>query len=77
MKRPLLVLAGLPLLVWAAFALPEVTASAKSLWDWRHALILLSGTLALWWMSAGMVLAARPPRLEKFFISVNSSEEHA
>lgn len=67
MKRPLLFLAGLPLLVWAAFALPEVTASAKNLWDWRRALILLSGTLALWWMSAGMVLAARPPRLEKFF----------
>ncbi len=67
MKRPLLFLAGLPLLVWAAFALPDVVASAKNLWDWRRALILLSGTLALWWMSAGMVLAARPPKLEKYF----------
>lgn len=67
MKRPLLFLAGLPLLLWAVFSLPDVTASARTFWDWRRALIFLSGTLALWWMSAGMVLAARPPRLEQYF----------
>ena len=67
MKRPLVLLAGLPFLVWAAFALPDVLASARNAWDWRRALILLSGTLALWWMSAGMVLAARPAWLEQRF----------
>lgn len=67
MKRPLVLLAGLPFLVWALFALPEVLASAQHAWDWRRALILLSGTLALWWMSAGMVLAARPAWLEQRF----------
>lgn len=67
MKRPLLLLAGLPLLLWALFSLPDVTNSAKGFWDWRRALIFLSGTLALWWMSAGMVLAARPSRLEHDF----------
>mgnify|MGYP001290211173 CR=1 FL=1 len=65
MKRPLLLLAGLPFLVWAVFTLPDVLASARNAWDWRRALILLSGTLALWWMSAGMVLAARPAWLER------------
>ncbi|MBN8284387.1 ferric reductase-like transmembrane domain-containing protein [Zoogloea sp.] len=67
MKRPLVLLAGLPFLVWAVFALPDVLASARNAWDWRRALILLSGTLALWWMSAGMLLAARPAWLAQRF----------
>lgn len=64
-KRPLIILAAVPLLVWSIFVLPDVAAAARSPWDWRRPLILLSGTLALWWMSAGMALAARPPRLER------------
>lgn len=65
MKRPLVFLFGLPLLLWAVFVLPDVSANVHTLWDWRRALILLSGTLALWWMSAGMVLAARLPAVER------------
>ncbi len=65
MKRPLLWLALLPIALWGAFALPEVLAkNPAGLWDWRRPLILLSGLLALWWMSAGIVLAARPAWLE-------------
>ena len=67
MKRPLFFLAGLPLALWAAFTLPDVILSAKNPWDWRHALLPLFGTLALGWASAGIVLAARSPRLETFF----------
>lgn len=66
MKRPLLILALIPLVLWGIFALPETLASSPaSMWDWRRPLIILSGILALWWMSAGMVLAARPGWLEK------------
>ena len=64
-KRPLIILAAVPLLVWSIFVLPDVAAAAHSPWDWRRPLILLSGTFVLWWMSAGMVLAVRPPRLER------------
>lgn len=65
MKRPVVFLAGIPLLLWALFVMPDVSANAHSLWDWRWGLILLSGSLALWWMSAGMVLAARLPPIER------------
>ena len=67
MKRPLVLLAAVPLLLWGGFVMPDVVASAKGPWDWRRALIIASGILALWWMSAGMVLAARLPRVEQFF----------
>lgn len=39
-------LAALPLALWALSALsalPELAAHARSLWDWRHAAVLLSG----------------------------------
>lgn len=61
----LLTLSALPLAVWAVFTLPGIAESAKTWWDWRRALILLSGTVLLWWMSAGMLLALRPAGLEK------------
>ena len=67
MKRPLALLAAVPLLLWGVFVMPDVVASAKGPWDWRRALVIASGILALWWMSAGMVLAARLPRVEQFF----------
>jgi len=65
MKRPLLLLTLIPLGLWSLFTLPDLIDSAHSLWDWRRGVILLSGVLALWWMSAGMVLAARPAWLEQ------------
>jgi len=55
----------LPALLWAAFALPEVVGADPGFWQWRRALVLLSGVLALWWMSAGMLLATRPGWLER------------
>jgi predicted ferric reductase len=67
MKRPLFFLALIPLGLWGIFALPEILAANPGFWDIRRALIILSGILALWWMSAGMVLAARPAWLEKGF----------
>lgn len=68
MKRPLTLLAALPLGLWAAFALPAVLAkSPADFWAWRGPLIFLSGILALWWMSAGIVLASRPAWLEQRF----------
>lgn len=65
MKRPLILLALLPLGLWSIFALPDILAANPGFWDWRRALVHLSGVLALWWMSTGMVLAARPLWLEK------------
>ncbi|MBK7416101.1 MAG: ferric reductase-like transmembrane domain-containing protein [Dechloromonas sp.] len=65
MKRPLILLALIPLGFWGIFALPEVLAANPTFWEWRKALIILTGTLALWWMSAGIALAARPAWLEK------------
>lgn len=66
MKRSLTLLFLLPLSLWAAFALPEVLSkSPADLWAWRGPLIFLSGLLALWWMSAGIVLASRPRWLEQ------------
>ena len=67
MKQPLFFLALIPLGLWGIFALPEILATNPGFWDIRRALIILSGILALWWMSAGMVLAARPAWLEKRF----------
>lgn len=65
MKHPLLVLALAPLSLWVIFVLPDTLASHPGFWDWRKALVFLSGILALWWMSAGIVLAARPTWLER------------
>ena len=68
MKRSLLLLALVPLGLWGIFALPDIlAANPASFWDWRKSLIILSGLLALWWMSAGVVLAARPRWLETRF----------
>lgn len=67
MKRPLLLLALLPLGLWAFFVFPDLLSTAQGFWDWRRALIILSGILALWWMSAGMLLATRPVWLEQRF----------
>lgn len=68
MKRPLLLLALIPFGLWGIFALPDVLATNPSgFWGWRNILIVLSGLLALWWMSAGMLLAARPRWLEQRF----------
>ncbi len=67
MKQPLFFLALIPLGLWGIFALPEILATNPGFWDIRRALIILSGILALWWMSAGIVLAARPAWLEKRF----------
>ncbi len=67
MKRPLILLALIPLGLWAIFALPDALASNATFWDWRKTLVILSGLLALWWMSAGMVLATRPTWLAKQF----------
>lgn len=68
MKRPILLLALIPLGLWGLFALPDIlAANPATFWDWRKPSIILSGILALWWMSAGMVLAARPRWLETRF----------
>lgn len=68
MKRALFILAIVPLALWGIFALPEVLASnPANFWDWRKPLTILSGLLALWWMSAGMLLATRPRWLEQRF----------
>ena len=67
MKRPLFLLALLPLGLWGLFALPDVLATQPTFWDWRRAIVILSGTLALCWMSAGMILASRPSWLEQRF----------
>ena len=68
MKRPLFVLALIPLGLWGIFALPDIlAANPEGPWAWRRPLIILSGLLALWWMSAGMLLATRAPWLEKRF----------
>lgn len=64
MKHPRLLLGLLPLGLWAAFALPDLLAADGGPWSWRRHLILLSGIVALWWMSAGMLLATRAPWLE-------------
>lgn len=66
MKRSLLLIALIPLGLWGVFALPDIlAANPAGFWDWRRQLIILSGLLSLWWMSAGMQLAARPVWLEK------------
>lgn len=68
MKRPLLFLALIPLGLWGILALPDVlAANPEGPWAWRRPLIMLSGVVALWWMSAGMLLASRSPWLEKRF----------
>ena len=68
MKRPLILLALAPLGLWGFFALPDIlAANPANFWEWRKPLIILSGILALWWMSAGMLLAARPRWLESRF----------
>ena len=65
MKRPLFLLAIVPLALWGFFIFPDLLTTAQGFWNWRRGLILLSGILAFWWMSAGMVLAARPAWLEQ------------
>lgn len=68
MKHPRLLLGAIPLALWAAFALPDLLAAEQGgLWFWRRNLIILSGIVALWWMSAGMLLATRPAWLETRF----------
>lgn len=67
MKHPLIVLTLIPLGLWGVFALPDLLATDPTFWDWRRALTILSGLIALWWMSAGIVLASRPLWLEKRF----------
>lgn len=68
MKRPLYLLALIPIGLWAAFVLPDLMAGEQNgPWFWRRNLILLSGIVALWWMSAGMLLATRAPWLENRF----------
>ena len=68
MRRVLLLLALIPLGLWGIFALPDILASnPANFWEWRRPLILLSGLLALWWMSSGMLLATRPSWLEQRF----------
>jgi predicted ferric reductase len=67
MKRPLFFLALLPLALWSLFALPGILDKSPAFWEWRRASVILSGILALWWMSAGMLLAARPAWLEGRF----------
>ncbi len=66
-RHPLLALTLIPLACWLGFILPDLYATDPNLWAWRRALILLSGILALWWMSAGMLLATRPVWLENVF----------
>lgn len=68
MKRPLILLTLIPLALWGLFIYPDLLASERSgAWYWRGNLIMLSGILALWWMSAGMLLATRAPWLENRF----------
>jgi predicted ferric reductase len=67
MKRVLVALAVVPLGLWAVTVLPDALANATSFWDWRKVLIVLSGIVAFWWMSAGMLLAARPRWIEQRF----------
>lgn len=65
MKRVPIFLVLLPLGLWSIFVLPGLLAGDPGFWNWRRAVVLLSGILALWWMSAGIVLAARPRWLEQ------------
>lgn len=66
-RHPLLIITLIPLASWFAFILPDLLAANTGLWAWRRAFILVSGILALWWMSAAMLLAARPVWLESLF----------
>jgi predicted ferric reductase len=65
MKRLPIILALLPLGLWGLFVLPDLLAGNPGFWNWRRAVVILSGILALWWMSAGVILAARPRWLEQ------------
>ena len=65
MKRAPIFLVLLPLGLWTIFVLPDLLAGDPGFWNWRRAIVILSGILALWWMSAGIVLAARPRWLEQ------------
>lgn len=67
MKKPILLLALIPLGLWGIFALPGILETAPGFWDARRSAIVLSGLLALWWMSAGILLATRPAWLEQRF----------
>lgn len=61
-------LAGLvlvPLALWAAAVLPGIATDNGGFWQWRRAVVLFSGVLVLWWMSAGILLATRPAWLER------------
>ena len=54
-----------PLALWAAAVLPGSVAGNGGFWQWRRAVVLLSGVIVLWWMSAGILLATRPAWLER------------
>ena len=45
MKRTLTLLALLPLGLWSLFVLPELLAGNPDFWNWRRAIVILSGIL--------------------------------
>lgn len=65
MKRVLVALAFVPCLLWGMSVAPDLFAGNPGFWQWRRALVLLSGALALWWMSSAILLAMRPAWLER------------
>lgn len=64
MQRILILLTVVVTGLWAGADLPELLAREVRFWPARGALVVLSGLLALAWMTAAVVLAVRPPRLE-------------
>ncbi len=60
---PLLLI--VPAVLWGSSTFPDLFAADAGFWQWRRAIVLFSGVLALWWMSAGILLAMRPAWLER------------
>ncbi|WP_019612862.1 ferredoxin reductase family protein [Psychromonas ossibalaenae] len=67
MSRYLYLITAFVMLLWLPVLLTQLRPEPLSVFFWQHQLILLSGGLAVTYMSLAMVLAVRPVWLEKTF----------